>query len=109
MSTCKGCHIAAVSDRNQKSITRKEYMRDYHLRTTYDISADEYDELLQKQNKKCAICEREAPGRNKLSVDHDHEDGHVRGLLCNECNGGLGRFRDDPNRIRRALEYLESR
>ncbi|HZP27947.1 MAG TPA: endonuclease VII domain-containing protein [Acidimicrobiia bacterium] len=67
------------------------------------ISAAEVDELLRKQCRVCAICGREDPEH----VDHDHKTGKVRGILCFNCNGGLGRFSDNMERLPNAVEYLE--
>ncbi len=64
-----------------------------------------YERLLAAQNGGCAICGKEANG-NRLSVDHDHGTGRVRGLLCQQCNTGLGGFRDDPALLERAIAYL---
>lgn len=70
----------------------------------YDLTQPEYEALLAAQNGKCAICAH-APVRPH--VDHDHKTGMVRGILCFSCNTGLGSFKDDPQRIRSALTYLE--
>jgi hypothetical protein len=59
--------------------------------------------MLDKQNGMCAICQT-APAAH---VDHDHETGAVRALLCFNCNGGLGQFRDDPAVLRAAADYVE--
>jgi hypothetical protein len=63
----------------------------------------EADEMLKDQGGSCAIC-RAAPAAH---VDHDHETGAVRALLCFNCNGGLGQFRDDPAVLRAAADYVE--
>ena len=72
----------------------------------YGISRDEYETLAKAG---CQICG--APDRpNKvLGVDHDHENDSVRGVLCDSCNQGLGRFNDSPQLLRRAAEYLDAR
>ncbi len=62
----------------------------------YGITVEQYDAMLRQQNGLCAICGR-APKRFRLAVDHDHETGEIRGLLCTRCNLGLGWFRDDPS------------
>lgn len=67
-----------------------------------------YDYLLTEQEGKCAICgilENDAPHK-KLSIDHDHTTGDVRGLLCSTCNTALGGFRDDIKNMQKAIEYL---
>lgn len=67
----------------------------------------EYQTLLEKQDGKCLICEATVSYMgHRLAVDHDHADGHIRGLLCKACNAGLGHFQDDPERIMRAAQYL---
>jgi Autographiviridae endonuclease VII len=85
--------------------------REQRLRRTYGISADEFDDLIRKQGGGCAICK--APvgdGADRpLYVDHCHESGKVRGLLCSSCNFGIGKFRDDVSLLTRAIDYLEGR
>lgn len=78
------------------------------LRRKYGIGLDSYERLLKIQDGRCAICGDTENGR-ALAVDHDHVTGKVRGLLCASCNNGLGRFRDDPGRLKAAARYLEDR
>jgi len=88
--------------------------RDRYLKRTYGISAVDYDRLLAEQGGGCALCgvkpEDLKAGRYRtyLHVDHCHETGRIRGLLCPEDNLLLGRFGDSPERFRRVLEYLEA-
>jgi hypothetical protein len=63
----------------------------------------EADVMLEAQGGVCAICQA-APAAH---VDHDHETGAVRALLCFNCNGGLGQFKDDPEVLRAAADYVE--
>ena len=81
------------------------------LRNKYNMTLEDYDKMLISQEYKCKICGT-TETRNKrytfLPVDHCHSTGKVRGLLCDYCNVGLGRFEDDPERLRKAAEYLES-
>lgn len=78
----------------------------------YGITIDAYDKLLAEQGGVCAICREveDIKGRNgavrSLSVDHCHETGAVRGLLCGRCNTGLGYFRDSPTVLSAACSYL---
>jgi len=78
----------------------------------FGLSLDAYQTLLQVQNGRCAICGRlpeEQRGRSVLSVDHDHVAGRVRGLLCNNCNRGLGLLGDTFERIEAACKYLRGK
>jgi hypothetical protein len=83
------------------------YMRQY----VYGITAEQFAKMLEDQGGACAICRRsDWPGRhNSPCVDHNHTTGAVRGLLCDSCNQGLGRFGDDPIKLRSAADYLERR
>ncbi len=76
------------------------------LRRKYGLTLSDYNDMLAKQHGRCAICRD--PFHNKPGVDHDHVTGRVRGLLCTFCNTGIGLFRDDPTRLRSAIEYLET-
>ena len=83
-----------------------------HYRSRYGISLAGVRELLEKQDYKCAICKTHikldgAKGRDKAAVDHCHETGTVRGLLCTACNLMLGYSRDRNSILRSAAEYLE--
>lgn len=80
--------------------------RDYELRRTCGITLALYNEMLEKQGGRCAICGCD-PTKNgqRLAVDHCHEQGHIRGLLCTRCNLGIGYFDDDPQRSAAAAEY----
>jgi hypothetical protein len=69
----------------------------------YGIGADEFDALVVAQGGVCLICGRDNPEH----VDHDHETGKVRGILCFTCNVGLGNYGDDVTRLRNAADYLE--
>ena len=73
---------------------------------TYGLTHDELATLLD-QHDVCAICETADWGKKGPQVDHCHATGRVRGILCTSCNNGLGRFGDDPKRLRKAAEYLE--
>lgn len=88
-------------------VNSKDYLQDLHLRRTYNITLEEYKKLSSEQADRCIICTRhvsELP--TKLSVDHDHSTGKVRGLLCTKCNVGIGYFQDDPNLLKKAIAYL---
>lgn len=96
---CKPCHNA----RGKSSKDKIGGSRTYHLKRRYGITAEDADAMLEAQGGLCAICQA-APAAH---VDHDHETGAVRALLCFNCNGGLGQFKDDPRVLRAAAEYVE--
>lgn len=75
-------------------------------RRNYGISDLEFNELLVKQGGLCAICKKESVGKKTLDVDHDHDTGEIRGLLCFHCNTGLGHFRDSAELLQAAKDYL---
>jgi hypothetical protein len=87
----------------------KRRARDAYFMRTYGVTADEVDEMLDAQNGRCAICGVQPERLASMHVDHDHERGHLRGLLCVSCNQGLGQFRDDPAILLRAIVYLRQR
>lgn len=63
-------------------------------------------EMFDRQKGLCACC-GDPPGEKALSVDHDHITGQVRDLLCQRCNPGIGYFQDDPERLQKAIDYLQ--
>jgi hypothetical protein len=96
---CKPCHNV----RSRASRAKVGGSRSYHLTRRYGITAAEADQMLRNQNGLCAIC-RGAPAAH---VDHDHVTGAVRALLCFNCNGGLGQFKDDPQLLHAAAYYVQ--
>ena len=74
---------------------------------TYGITPEHYALMLTAQAGRCAICHKPPGGKQQLGIDHCHTRDHVRGLLCNNCNNGLGRFKDNPDLLRAAADYLE--
>lgn len=99
---------------------RRDYSAEYrsgikrasHFKLKYGITQGQFDALVLGQSGLCAICDKQGDleRHGRLSVDHDHAlpegSGSVRGLLCGECNHGIGKLGDDPERLRRAMEYL---
>lgn len=74
----------------------------------YNLTIEQYDAIVKKQNNLCAICEGNNFGKHdKLFVDHDHFTKKVRGLLCINCNTLLGNAKDSPQILERAIRYLE--
>jgi hypothetical protein len=96
---CKPCHNLRGRETRERLYGGS---RNYHLRARYGVSAAEVEVLVDEQGGVCPICGRPEPG----NVDHDHVTGKVRGVLCFNCNGGLGQFRDDVDALSNAIGYL---
>ena len=75
----------------------------------YGITPDQFKQMFETQQGKCAICNEEPKTKRGLHVDHNHETGKVRGLLCHGCNVALGSFKEDIGLLNKAIEYLRSR
>jgi len=82
---------------------RRIYTRKQDLKRKYNLTIEQFEQMKEKQNNLCKICN----SSNKLVVDHCHKTNKVRGLLCNECNKGLGFFRDNRKFLDIAIQYLE--
>lgn len=96
---CKKCSSSRVSKYYSEHPERKQEAR---LKTLYGITKLEYDEMLTAQENCCVICGSD----ERLCVDHDHKTGKVRGILCVNCNSGLGSFFDSIDLMERAIHYL---
>jgi len=100
---CKECSRAKLKkDYSENPEVFRERRRRSFRKTKYGIEQAEYDRLMQEQDGACAICASET----NLVIDHCHETGKVRGLLCNSCNKGLGFFGDNDLLLRAAGGYL---
>ena len=94
----------------QRYFYSPKQQRAYRLKVKYGLTAQNYDALLESQEGRCAICGTKDFSRSGVNthayVDHDHETGEVRGLLCFACNTGLGAFSDSPEIMLEAIAYL---
>jgi hypothetical protein len=97
---CKSCHNQIGREYKQR---RYGGARHYHLRHRYGITAAQVDRMIAEQGGVCALCKAAEPKH----VDHDHATGRVRGILCFGCNGGLGQFGDNIDRLVLAIAYLD--
>ncbi len=99
---------AKADFKKHRSRKTPEQRRQYQLRSQYGIDMADYDNMLASQGGCCAICRVDEPGvkRKYFSVDHCHDTGEVRGLLCTQCNSGLGLFKDDLDILESAVGYL---
>lgn len=107
---CKCCDtekpLSAFSKRRQAPDGRqakcKRCASDYQRAHKYGLSVSQYHSLIKSQGGRCAICDEKKP----LVVDHNHSTGKIRGLLCSDCNSGIGLLKDSVEVIRRAEGYL---
>ena len=126
-STCTQCryeHFRSKPENveKQRKASREHYHRNFDRLTSermekrYGITKEQYDILRAKQNYCCSIClknEKDVPKgfakthETALHVDHDHDTGKIRGLLCTSCNTMLGQAHDDCEVLKRAIDYLE--
>lgn len=88
--------------RNKDKLENKAYRTNYHLKNTYGITSEDYDQKLLEQNGVCALCET-PPKKKRLNVDHNHETGEVRKLLCTPCNTKIGWYEKNREKITKYL------
>jgi len=91
-SKCKVCKLEYYN-------TNKEKYKEKYFKKTYNLSLEEYKRL----GTTCKIC----GGTSNMVVDHNHHTGEVRGLLCSQCNSGLGFFKDSSTNLLEAVKYLD--
>ena len=97
---CRGCD----KERGKEYYNRIKKFSEKRIEKAYGITKKDYDFMYETQEGKCQICGEK---HKTLCIDHDHNTGKVRGLLCNHCNWAIGHFRDDVERIENAKNYLE--
>jgi len=106
-SACIVCNKLNNKIKYKKHKSSGKYRKDY-LKKAYNLSLEDYEIMLKKQKGVCAICklpERAREGQ-PLAIDHCHENGFIRALLCVRCNNGLGQFKDSPHLLKLAAKYL---
>ena len=107
---CSACKTAAATNMREyrkrykkaNPIKRSLTVRKSNLKRLYGLTIEDYDGMLIAQNGVCAIC-KEGPSEFRLAVDHNHETGAIRGLLCNSCNVRLGWFERHNNAVQNYL------
>lgn len=107
---CAECTRNWVNSRYRKS-TPDEILRrkERHIKRTYGLTLADFETMLANQGGGCAICASADHGGKSWHVDHDHETGAVRGILCHGCNHALGGARDNPDVLIAAAKYLWKR
>jgi hypothetical protein len=113
-SKCKACCATAMRKWAKDNPERHSKTRhEREMRETYGIDPSRYWRMLKEQDGKCAICRQEQSARHasgtiyRLSVDHCHDTGRVRGLLCNNCNRAIGLLKDRVDLLKSAIDYLK--
>lgn len=101
---CKCCISAAMKTRTRAKF---KYNQEYYLKRNYNITQEQYNEILSSQGGVCKICKRTDISK-ALHVDHCHKTNKIRGLLCNTCNRGLGFFKDNLELLKEAINYVSS-
>lgn len=96
---CKQCSLAKKKRWDSKKSDERRLER---VERKYGLKASDYENLLESQGGVCAICKREV----ELVVDHCHDSNEVRGLLCQQCNSGIGFLQDDLETVKSAVTYL---
>ena len=100
--------IACMKSPEHRARRRQYYKnggKERHMLRTYGLTAEEYQVMVEKQGGRCPICRTKGP----LVVDHCHSTQKVRGLLCDDCNKGMGILGDSTKRLERAIQYLNQR
>ena len=106
---CKSCRNERAQERYRENPRKYAALRrKYQIKNKYGISEKYYEEMLANQLGVCAICRGlQTNGNDVFDIDHCHETGEIRGLLCHKCNMGLGSYDDDIKKLERAITYLE--
>ena len=101
------CSKKLKEQKHKANMSRTPYSietyRKYIIKGRYNITIQQYQEMLLIQDGKCKICDTVM---TKPHIDHDHASGRIRGLLCRGCNWGLGHFKDDTKYLQSAIKYL---
>ena len=104
---CKECTKTRVTKRYGDN---PDLYREEHLKRSYGITLNEYNQMLVEQEHRCKTCGTTEPGgkHGKFMVDHSHNTGEVRGLLCKSCNIALGEIKDNRQTLLNMLQYLDT-
>jgi len=106
---CKECKNASIrKHRESNPELFYESMRYSQAKIRYGIEKEDYLQLLESQNHLCAICSESLDMGRQTHIDHCHDTGRIRGILCGSCNKGIGMLRDSPTILRSAADYLDN-
>ena len=94
--------------REKDPVKYRDYAYKWILWKKYRMTVDQFNAMVEAQDGVCAICGGPPQKRERLCVDHDHDTGAIRALLCGQCNSGIGLLGDDPARLEAAIAYLRA-
>lgn len=105
---CKKCAVKMVQDKRKDDPL---WWRKFYLKKHFNMTMKDYQDMLESQDYKCLICETrfdiEVIGK-RPNLDHCHSTGKIRGILCFNCNTGIGKLNDNLSTLKKAVQYLES-
>lgn len=101
-------HTFKFNSLDKNTVEYKNHQRNRKLKVTYGITLDDYNKMFSIQSGCCDICKtHQSQLKRPLDVDHNHDTGEVRGLLCSNCNTGIGLLKDSSEILTLAIKYLE--
>jgi hypothetical protein len=109
---CKPCFNAYKVQRRKTGVWQnreKKYNDRHNIEKLYDVSIAEYREMVRKADGVCEICGGLPKGKGRLSIDHCHTTGRIRGVLCGPCNSVLGMAQESEDILNKAVSYLRSK
>lgn len=108
-SVCKECIKSSYSQNyNTPYVQARHRKASWKSQGIVGMTVEKYEEMLKEQNGQCFICGKtKEENKKRLAVDHNHQTGAVRKLICDDCNTGLGRFKDSLDLLYSAIIYLE--
>lgn len=112
--TCKECSYKQINrekhNENARNWRKKnpDKVKNSNLKISYGINLEQYNQMFNQQNGKCAICNRhQIEFKMGLAVDHEHETGKIRELLCSPCNQAIGLLQENTEIIQKVIDYLK--
>jgi hypothetical protein len=103
---CKPCELIRSRGRVYKKPSSQQILK-HNLKKKYGISLQDYEDMFDRQEGLCVICQTPPKIGQLLCVDHDHKTGKVRQLLCQRCNSTLGRIENNPGLLQKMIDYLQ--
>lgn len=103
----KPTYLAAAARWNKANPEKRKLIQRKTTLSIYGLTTEQYAVMLAAQNGGCKICGGLNPSGRRLAVDHDHHTGKIRGILCSRCNSGIANFKDAPELLAKAIQYLQ--